>query len=307
MTGRQGYRQDDEQEQTRNNVTGTRHRSLSSEGGRSLQTRPPRCQTTLADPTTQYNAIVEHLLRATALAEAKHFWFRGFRAFITPLLRQATAGVQNPRILDCGCGTGANLDLLGRFGSAYGFDLTAVGLRIGREAGRTRLARASVGALPFPDQAFDVVTSFDVLVALETPIERAAVAEMFRVLRPGGFALVNTAAMDCLHGNHSVLSHEVRRYDRQKLGTLLTGAGFDIVRLTYTNATLFLPMLLVRSIQRARGLAAEVGAQQDITVPAGPINAVMTALLLAESGWLRIANEPFGSSLLCLARKPRPA
>ena len=60
---------------------------------------------------------VDHLLRATALAEARHFWFRGFRGFVTPLLRQATKGLSDVRLLDCGCGTGANLELLSQFGA----------------------------------------------------------------------------------------------------------------------------------------------------------------------------------------------
>src|SRR5262249_5534117 len=91
---------------------------------------------------------VEHLLRATAKAEARHFWFRGFRAFVTPLLRVAAAGRTRPLLLDCGCGTGANIDLLARFGLAYGFDLTEAGLQLAREAGRTRLARAPAPAGP---------------------------------------------------------------------------------------------------------------------------------------------------------------
>src|SRR5512140_3695034 len=101
---------------------------------------------------------MDHLLRATARAEARHFWFRGFRAFVTPLLRQAAAGRSDTgatRLLDCGCGTGANLALLNRFGRAYGFDLSAVGLRIGRQSGRRLLARASVAAAPFRSSAFD--------------------------------------------------------------------------------------------------------------------------------------------------------
>src|SRR5262245_41389083 len=102
---------------------------------------------------------MEHLLRATARAEAQHFWFRGFRFFVVPLLQQATRDRKNPILLDCGCGTGNNLELLGRFGRAYGFDLAPVGLKIGRERGRTRLARASVTALPFSGDLFDVVTS----------------------------------------------------------------------------------------------------------------------------------------------------
>jgi SAM-dependent methyltransferase len=247
---------------------------------------------------------VDHLLRATSLAEARHFWFKGFRFFVAPLLREATRGVAQPMLLDCGCGTGANVELLGQYGHAFGFDLTPTGLQIGRQLGRTRLARATVAAVPFPSQAFDVVTSFDVLYSLEEPVERAAVHEMYRLIRPGGYALVNVAAMELLRGDHSVLSRELRRYSRPSLERLLTGAGFKVVRLTYTNTSLFVPMVLVRAMQRIRGLSPEDHAQQDITVPPGPINAILTAMLRVESWWLRAFDSPFGSSLLCLARKP---
>jgi len=247
---------------------------------------------------------VEQLLRATAEAEARHFWFRGFRYFVTPLLRRATLGLSDARILDCGCGTGANLEFLGRFGRAYGFDLTMAGLRFGRGAGRMRLAQATVAAAPFPSGAFDVVTSFDVLYALPAPDERAAVAEMFRLAKPGGFAVINVAAMDLLHGDHSVLSREIRRYSRASLGRLVGAAGFVIERLTYTNAILFPPMATVRALQRWRGLRLEADARDEISVPPAPVNTLLTAALWIESRWLRWCDSPFGSSLLCLARKP---
>jgi len=247
---------------------------------------------------------VEHLLRATARAEARHFWFRGFRAFVTPLLQHAAAGRTDARLLDCGCGTGANLELLGAFGRAFGFDLTEIGLQIGHEAGRTRLARATVTAAPFPAASFDIVTSFDVLYSLADSDEKMAIAEMFRLLSPGGYAVVNVAAMRVLRGDHSVLSREVRRYHRADLRSRMEAAGFRVERLTYTNATLFPALAIARLIQRRRGLRSEHDADAEIAVPPAPINAVLSTVMHLEALWLRAFDAPFGSSLLCLARKP---
>jgi SAM-dependent methyltransferase len=247
---------------------------------------------------------VEHLLRATARAEARHFWFRGFRSFVTPLLQYAAAGRLDLRLLDCGCGTGANVELLDTFGRAYGFDLTEVGLRIGREAGRTRLARATVTAVPFPRASFDIVTSFDVLYSLDDSDEETAIGEMYRLLKPGGFAIVNVAAMRVLRGDHSVLSREVRRYSRGELRARMERAGFLVQRLTYTNATLVPALALARLIQRRRGLRGEGEADAEIAVPPAPINAILTAVMQIEALYLRAFDAPFGSSLLCLAKKP---
>jgi SAM-dependent methyltransferase len=247
---------------------------------------------------------MDHLLRATARAEARHFWFKGFRAFVTPLIQVALAGRSEIRILDCGCGTGANVSMLGRFGRAYGFDLTETGLKLGLEAGRNRLVRATVTAVPFPSASFDLVTSFDVLYSLEEPDEQSALREMFRLLKPGGYALINVAALEILRGDHSILGRELRRYNRADLRDHVVRAGFDIVRLTYTNASLAPALAVQRTYQRWRGLKPEEEADQEISVPPAPLNALLTGVVLLESLWIRQFNAPFGSSLLCLARKP---
>jgi SAM-dependent methyltransferase len=248
---------------------------------------------------------MDRLLELTYRAEGTHFWFRGFRRFVTPWLARAAAGRTDLRLLDCGCGTGANLALLGRHGRAFGFDLTVRGLEFARAQGVTRVARASIGAMPFPSGAFDVVTSFDVLYGLPDAVEAAAAREIARVLKPGGVALITVAAFESLRGGHGTLSSEVRRYTTGSLAALLGSAGLEVMRTSYTHATLFPILYLVRAWQRWRGGGQAAPSEAEISVPFAPVNAVLSAALAVESWVLRAANLPVGSSVICLARKPR--
>lgn len=247
---------------------------------------------------------MDRLLQATRRAEQQHFWFRGFRAFVRPLVADALNGSGAARILDCGCGTGANLVMLTEFGRAFGFDLSWQGLEFAHGYGQPRVAHASITHIPFASASFELVTAFDVLYSLTEVQESSALDEIFRVLRPGGAVIVNVAALNVLRGNHSVFGSEVRRSTRRRLRQILTVHGFDVVRLTYTNFTLFPLMLAVRTAQRMIGLATPEEAGTDIMVPPRPLNAVLASLLNLEARALRITNMPVGSSLLCVARKP---
>jgi SAM-dependent methyltransferase len=244
---------------------------------------------------------MDRLLEATARAERHHFWFHGFRRFVTPLLNRAAAGRRNLQILDCGCGTGHNLQMLRRFGQAMGIDLTFSGLKYATARGDRKVAQASAGLLPFPSGLFDLVTSFDVIYSLPDAVEEAAVAEMLRVLKPGGHLLLNVAAMPALRGNHSVLGGELRRYSKATLRRVLERGGFEICRLTYTNASILPLTMGIRLAQRLVGQRESVA---EIDVPPAPINAILGGVLALESFALRVTDMPAGSSLLCLARKP---
>jgi len=245
---------------------------------------------------------MDRLLEATARAERDHFWFHGFRRFVHPWLAQATRGTTNPRILDCGCGTGHNLSMLRQYGCAWGIDLTWSGLVHARNQGEQGVARASVAHLPFASEQFDLVTSFDVLYALDDTVERKALDEMYRVLRPGGQVLINVAALKMLTGNHSVLGGEVRRYSRQELRDHLERTGFTVRRITYTN---FLLLPLVLSVRFAQRLGGHHESDIEITVPRQPVNAILAGTLALEAQALRLVDMPAGSSLLALAEKPR--
>jgi hypothetical protein len=223
---------------------------------------------------------------------------------VRPLIEAALDGVHDPRILDCGFGTGANLVMLGEYGRAFGFELSPCGLEYARSYGEDRILRASITHIPFQDDVFDLVTIFDVLYSLSEEEEAAAVAEALRVLRPGGMVIVNVAALSILRGQHSLFGGELRRSTRRRLRRLLSRNGFVVERLTYTNATLFPLMLAVRTAQRVMGLATPEESGTDVKMPLAPLNGVLSALLWCEARALRWTDMPIGSSLLCVARKP---
>ena len=244
------------------------------------------------------------MLQETYRVEQHHFWYRGFRRFIEPLLVRAAAGKVRPRILDCGSGTGSNLTFLEKYGVPFGVELTWRGLEFGHARGLKRLAQGTVASLPFASASIDVVVSFDVLYCLEDRAEEDAISEMFRVLRPGGAIVVNVAALDMLKGDHSVLVSEVRRYTRSRLRSKLQRVGFRIERMTYTNAALFPITASVRALQRLRGVKPDGGDRGDFYVPPAPVNSLFSGALAVESKLIAAGIDmPLGSSLLCLARK----
>jgi len=244
---------------------------------------------------------MDNLLELTGRAEATHFWFRGFRKFIAPVIADVAKGRAGLRLVDCGCGTGHNLHLLRPHGAAIGFDLSAAGLVRARGRGGA-LVRGDVTRIPLASSAFDVATSFDVLQCVEADVD--AVREMARIIRPGGVVVVTLAALDALRGDHAEVWQEVRRYTPASARRLVEAAGLTPERVSFMFASLFPLMMSVRLVQRlTRRFGRTVRADTDIAVPIGPVNLLLTALVSAEAAITRHVPMPIGSSLLVVARK----
>ena len=244
---------------------------------------------------------MDDLLELTGRAEATHFWFRGFRKFIAPVIADLASGRSGLRLVDCGCGTGHNMQLLRPHGTTVGFDLSEAGLSGAHATGLTVL-RGDVTRIPLASASFDVATSFDVLQCVEADV--AAVREMTRIVRPGGVVILTLAALDVLRGDHAEVWQEVRRYTPATARRLVETAGLRPERVSFLFASLFPLMASIRLVQRiTRRLGRTLRADTDITVPVGPINLLLTTLVSAEAALVRHVPMPIGSSLLVVARK----
>jgi SAM-dependent methyltransferase len=244
---------------------------------------------------------MDDLLELTGRAEATHFWFRGFRKFVVPVIADVVRRRPGLRLVDCGCGTGHNLQLLRPHGRAVGFDLSEAGLARARATGLTVL-RGDVTRIPLASASFDVATSFDVLQCVEADV--AAIREMARIVRPGGVVILTVAALDALRGDHAEVWQEVRRYTPASVRRLIEAAGLRPERVSFLFASLFPLMASVRLVQRVtRRFGRTVRADTDITVPIGPVNLLLTILVSAEAALVRHLPMPIGSSLLVVARK----
>src|SRR6266536_3633419 len=172
--------------------------------------------------------------------EERHWWYVGMRRISTALLERypplvEQSGGRPLDILDAGCGSGGMTRYLGRFGRVTGVDLAPEALTLAKQRDLAQLARASVSKLPFLDGSFDVVTSFDVLYHLNVDDDQASLAEIHRVLRPGGIALIRLPAFDWIRGAHDEVVHTRHRYTRDELIGKLEDAGFRLEHATYAN------------------------------------------------------------------------
>jgi SAM-dependent methyltransferase len=237
--------------------------------------------------------------------EDRHWWFVGVRREIAAELARAGSGIA--RWLDAGSGTGgilANLRLPGS-PAAFGVEISPEGVAFSKSRGLRRLARASVSQLPFPDAAFDLVTSIDVLChrGVEEP---RALAEAYRCLREGGRLILQVPAFNWLRSEHDDAVWTSRRYCRREVGDLLTEAGFAVEAIFYRVALLFPAAALRRLFARRSG--PEKVARSEVRPASPAANALFGGILRLESALAALGLRlPFGLSVFAVARKPRAA
>jgi SAM-dependent methyltransferase len=227
-------------------------------------------------------------------AEGRMWWYRALHTRII----DALGGVAG-RVLDAGCGTGGLLAALAVHAPALeltGLDFFPSAARRAAEKSGAAVVRGSVNAMPFADGSFDAAVAADVLCHAGVD-PAAALAELRRVLRPGGRLVVNMPAFAWLISAHDRRVHNARRQTAAELRAALAAAGFTRIEVRYWNG-LLLPLMIAERKLFSRG----EHAASDVAIFPPWLDSVLHGITALER---RLPFPlPAGGSVLATAEAP---
>jgi len=243
---------------------------------------------------------MKHQFReAMARLEDDHWWFRARRDILDRAVARFVG--KTDLALTVGVGITREAEMLAKRTRLVAIDRARIDSRCLEVA---LPAQADAKAIPFGDEVFDAVFIFDILEHVDQ--EAKALAEIRRVLRPGGKLLVTVPAFMFLYGLQDEVSEHKRRYRRRPLVDLLRRSGFEVDYASYFNTLLFPPIAAVRVFRRVfpreRPPEANGASDFDLRLP-GPLENALEKLFSLERHAIGNAALPFGISILCSAKR----
>jgi SAM-dependent methyltransferase len=206
-------------------------------------------------------------IEALATIEDKHWWFAERRSVLERILRERRTGGW---AADIGAAAGGNVRILEQLGwRPLAFEYSQIGADLAKSRGLT-VARADAHHLPLASGSMGAVTCLDVLEHLQD--DGQAARELRRILRPDGVLVVAVPADPALWSAHDEAVNHLRRYTRETLDEVLTGAGLTVQRLWSWNVL----MRPLAAIRRKRSTGSDIGQV------AAPLNAALRGVVSLE-------------------------
>lgn len=237
-----------------------------------------------------------------SLANPEYWWYE-----VRAQLLESSLGrfvIPGSTILDVGSADGPSVGWLAERGRRVGLDADPRGLRPGD-------VRGAAEQLPFAPASFDVVAAFDVIEHCAS--EAAALKEVNRVLEPGGAFLMSVPAYQWAWTSHDEWNAHFRRYTRRRAVAALERAGFELLRASYMFCGTF-PFFAADRLrtrwQERRGAGRPTagpgtpGGTVPLPTLSHRVEKVLTTVSELDRRLLPWTDLPYGSSVVCAARKP---
>ena len=229
-----------------------------------------------------------------------HWWWRAREELVLDVLR-ALDLPGHAEILDVGCGDGWLFGRLERFGSVRGIEVNRE-LLDPDGPHRDRIHTQPLGHGDYRGWRFDLITALDVIEHIEDA--EGAIAQMVRMLRPGGYLLLTIPALMSLWSHHDEINDHYHRYDAHGIRRLL-GRRVCVLQIRYLFHALYFPKLLIATIERLRHRRGASRSIRQHALPHAAVSSFLRSFFVREGRLLGPLRLPFGSSVLVVARAPR--
>jgi SAM-dependent methyltransferase len=230
--------------------------------------------------------------------EGQHWWFSARRKILKSAIERFAPDRAQLRVMEAGCGTGGNLQMLSQFGKLDAFEMDAEARVIAKSKLPIDIKDGMLpDNIPFAKKSFDVVVAFDVIEHVEQDV--ASLASLSEQLAPGGCLIMTVPALPWLWSKHDETHHHFRRYTRKILKDTLLKAGLQPIRISYFNTLLFPAIAGVRLVRKALGITETA----DDKMPSERTNSLLKMIFGFESNFVGRINLPIGVSLMAVARK----
>lgn len=230
-----------------------------------------------------------------------HWWFRGKREIVLALAEPILSAPGEKKLIDFGCGCGAMLPELVKYGAVTGADFSQTALEYCKERFSGELRRIDLSAPVQPWASYDFGVALDVLEHIGE--DSVAAKNLYDFMCPGGTCVITVPAYQWLWSAHDENCMHKRRYNKKTLNGLLVQAGFQVEYLSYYNTLLFPPAALVRLLSKLfrldKGSSVENGFRDSL------LNQILYRIFSMEKSWIRKERTfPFGLSLIAKVKRP---
>lgn len=229
-----------------------------------------------------------------AETEARHWWFSGRRTILSRIIESLDLP-QNSKILEVGCGTGGNLQMLARFGEVSALEMDANARAIASKKTNNlydiRAGRCP-DEIPFHNQHFDLICMFDVLEHIDQDTETLIAVK--QLLAKNGRILMTVPAYQWLWGVHDEFLYHKRRYSTKELRRKFENSGLHPIKLSYFNTFLF----PVAAIARLKAKVFHSANAAGSIPPKKLLNSILEKVFTTEKYILEKADLPFGMSII---------
>ena len=232
------------------------------------------------------------------LLEAEHWWFKARRGIIRATISRLLPVPGNAKILEAGCGTGGNLEMLSEFGTVDAFEYDENAREISNlKSGLSVPFGALPDKIPFESEKYDLIGLFDVLEHIEDDCE--AIRALGDHLAVDGALLVTVPAFQWLWSKHDVTHHHFRRYTKSSLRSVAKEAGLEVTECGYFNSFLLPLAVAMRILKRLLRSNAP-----DDAMPSAGVNNLLYRIFSSERHIIGKIPMLAGLSVYAVIRKP---